>query len=151
MSIENDVIALSQVPLFSTFTREQLRLLAFGTEHLTINAGRELFREGEGADCGFVILSGSINIVENEQMTRRIVQTVGRGTLIGELALITATIRNCGAVAAEVCEVIRINRVLMRRVLDEYPELAATIHANISSSFTEFLSQVTKLDKKFAE
>lgn len=151
MSIEDDVIALSKVPLFNAFTREQLRLLAFGTEHLTINTGRELFREGETADCGFVVLSGLINIVENSQMTRRIIQTVGRGTLIGELALITATTRSCGAVAAEVCEVIRINRVLMRRVLDEYPELAAKMHADISAGFSKFLAEVTKLDRKFAD
>ena len=37
---------------------EQLRLVAFGTEHLTMNKGRELFREGERADCGFLIVKG---------------------------------------------------------------------------------------------
>lgn len=151
MSIEDDVNALAQVPLFETFTSEQLRLLAFGTERLKINAGRELFREGDTADCGFVVTSGSIHLVEDNQMTRRIVQTLGPGTLIGELALITTTRRSCGAVAAEISEVIRINRVLMRRVLDEYPDLAARMHASLSGTFVKFLSSVTKLDKKFAD
>jgi CRP-like cAMP-binding protein len=151
MAIEDDVNALAQVPLFHSFTNDQLRLIAFGTEHLTIAKGRELFREGDSAECGFVILSGSVNLVEDNNPTRRIIQTAHRGALIGELALITATTRHCGAVAAENSEVIRVNRSLMRRVLDEYPELAARLHADISARFSDFLKNVTQLDRKFAD
>lgn len=151
MAIDDDVNALARVPLFHAFTTEQLRLIAFGTEHLSITKGRELFRAGDAAECGFVVLSGSINLVEDDKMNRRIVQVVGRGALIGELALIASTERPCGAVAVENSEVIRINRTLMRRVLDEYPELAATMHAEISARFAEFLKSVTKLDRKFAD
>ncbi len=151
MAIEDDVNALSQVPLFQSFTNEQLRLIAFGTEHLSINKGRELFREGDTAECGFVILSGSVNLVEDSNTSRRIIQTVNRGALIGELALITATTRPCGAVAAENSEVIRVNRSLMRRVLDEYPDLAADLHADISARFSDFLKNITKLQRKFAD
>jgi CRP-like cAMP-binding protein len=149
MTIEDDVNALAKVPLFYSFTNEQLRLIAFGTEHLSISKGRELFREGDPAECGFVVLSGSINLVEDDKMNRRIVQNVGQGTLIGELALITATNRSCGAVAAENSEVIRINRSLMRRVFDEYPELTAHLHADLSTRFGDFLKSITKLDRKF--
>jgi CRP-like cAMP-binding protein len=151
MSIETDVNALAQVPLFHAFTSEQLRLIAFGTEHLSISKGRELFREGESAECGFVIVSGSINLVDDDKTNRRVIQTVGRGALIGELALIAPATRACGAIAAESSEVMRVNRTLVRRVLDEYPELAALLHADISSRFSEFLTNVTKLDKKFAD
>jgi CRP-like cAMP-binding protein len=151
MAIEDDVNALAQVPLFHSFTNDQLRLIAFGTEHLSINKGRELFREGDAAECGFVVLSGSVNLVEDNNSNRRIIQTVERGALIGELALITVTTRPCGAVAAENSEVIRVNRSLMRRVLDEYPELAASLHAEISARFSEFLKNITRLDRKFAD
>ncbi len=151
MAIDDDVNALAEVPLFDAFTTEQLRLIAFGTEHLSLSKGRELFRAGDTAECGFVVLSGSINLVEDDKMNRRIVQVVARGALIGELALIARAERPCGAVAAENSEVIRINRTLMRRVLDEYPELAATMHREISARFSEFLENVTKLDRKFAD
>lgn len=151
MAIEDDIRALKQVSLFQAFTTEQLRLIAFGTEHLTLNKGRELFRAGDAAECGFVVLSGSINLVEDDKTNRRVLQTISQGALIGELALITETTRPCGAVAAENSEVIRINRSLMRRVLGEYPELAARLHADISARFAELLKNITKLERKFAD
>jgi CRP-like cAMP-binding protein len=151
MAIDDDLRALADVPLFSVFTAEQLRLVAFGTEHLTISKGRELFRAGEAADCGFVIVNGSINMVEDDGMNRRIVHTVGKGTLIGEMALIAPITRPTGAVAAENSEVIRINRSLFRRVLDEYPDLAAQLHGQITARFSTFLQEITRLERKFAD
>ena len=151
MGIDSDVLTLSKVPLFHGFSPEQLRLIAFGTEHLAVPRGRELYREGETADCGFVILSGSVSLFEDKGSERRIVQTASPGTLLGELALISSNQRSTGAVAAVDCEVIRISRSLFRRVLEEYPELAAKLHAAMSRRFGSFIDDVTKLQQRFAD
>ncbi len=151
MGIDSDVLTLSRVPLFHGFSPEQLRLIAFGTEHLTVNKGRELYREGETADCGFVVLSGSVNLFEDRGTDRRIVHTAGPGTLLGELALISANQRPTGAVAAADSEVIRISRSLFRRVLEEYPDLAAKLHAAMSRQFGGFINDVAKLEKRFGD
>jgi hypothetical protein len=58
MAIEDDIRILETVGLFETFTRDQLRLLAFGTERLVLREGRELYREGQAADCAYVIDRG---------------------------------------------------------------------------------------------
>ena len=149
MAIDTDVRALGEVPLFQSFSAEQLRLIAFGTEHLSMAKGRELFREGEAADCGFVILSGTINLVEDRDANRRIVHTAGPGTMLGELALIAGGERATGAVVASDCEVIRISRSLFHRVLEEYPELAAELHAAMSRRFGSFIDDIAKLEKRF--
>jgi CRP-like cAMP-binding protein len=151
MAIDTDVRALGQVPLFDGFTSEQLRLIAFGTEHLTMAKGRELYREGEAADCGFVILSGSVNLVEDHNMNRRVVHTAGPGSLLGELALIASGNRPTGAIAASDTEVIRISRSLFRRVLDEYPDLAARLHVALSKRFGTFIDEVAALEKRFGD
>lgn len=151
MGIDSDVVALSKVPLFSGFASEHLRLIAFGTEHLKIAKGRELYRQGETGDCGFLILDGAVNLVEDRGKDRHIVHTAGHGTLLGELALIASNQRSTGAVAATDCEVIRISRSLFRRVLEEYPELAASLHAAVSQRFSGFIRDVTKLDKRFGD
>lgn len=151
MGIDSDVLTLSKVPLFHDFTPEQLRLIAFGTEHLTVPKGRELYREGETADCGFVVLSGLVNLFEDKAADRRIMHSAGPGTLLGELALISANQRSTGAVAATECEVIRISRSLFRRVLEEYPELAAKLHAAMSRRFGAFIDDVAKLEKRFGD
>jgi CRP-like cAMP-binding protein len=151
MAIDEDVRALSAVPLFRSFSGEQLRLIAFGTEHLTVTKGRELYREGQEADCGFIILSGALNLLEENGMNRRIVKTAIKGSLLGELALIAPAKRPTSAVAAEDTQVMRINRSLIRRVLEEYPELAATLHGEIAGRFQEFLGDITRLEGKFAD
>ncbi len=151
MAIDTDVRALGEVPLFQNFSTEQLRLIAFGTEHLTMAKGRELFREGETADCGFVILSGSVNLVDDKDDNRRIVHVAGVGTLLGELALIAGGERSTGAVVASDCEVMRISRSLFRRVLEEYPELAAALHAAMSRRFGSFIDDIAKLEKRFSD
>jgi CRP-like cAMP-binding protein len=151
MGIDSDVGTLAKVQLFHGFTPEQLRLIAFGTEHLSIAKGRELYREGETADCGYVILAGSVNLVEDRDASRRILHSAGPGTLLGELALISPGERSTGAVAAADSEVIRISRSLFRRVLEEYPELAAKLHAAMSRRFGRFIDDVTKLEKRFGD
>lgn len=151
MSIEDDVRALAVVPLFSVLSTEQLRLIAFGTEHLSLNKGRELFRAGERADCAFLVLSGDVNFFEDQGMNRRITGNAPTGTLIGELALIADQKRPVGAVAAEDCDIMRINRSLFRRVLDEYPEVAAALHAQLQDRFSEFLGKITRLESRFAD
>ena len=100
MGIEADVNALQQVPLFSGFSAEQLRLVAFGTERLSMGKGRELYREGDDADCGFLIVSGLVSLYEDREGSRSIVGTAGSGTLLGEFALIAPTKRPTGAITA---------------------------------------------------
>ena len=55
----------------------------------TLNAGERLFREGEAGDNAYIVESGQIEISkrvgDNEQS---VVAVVGKGALIGEMALI---------------------------------------------------------------
>lgn len=151
MGIDADVDALKQVPLFAGFSAEHLRLVAFGTERMTMGKGRELYREGDPADCGFLILSGSVSLYEDHEGSRRITGLAHAGTLLGELALIAPVARPSGAVTAEDCEIMRISRTLVRRVLEEYPEIAAGMHARLSASFRNMLDGITRLSSKFSD
>ena len=50
---------------------------------------------------------------------------VGRGTLLGELALLTETVRPVTATANEPSTVLRIPRTLFLKMLEGYPDAAA--------------------------
>lgn len=151
MGIEADVQALQQVPLFSGFTPEQLRLIAFGTERVSMGKGRELYREGDDADCGFLLLSGMVSLYEDRDGTRRIVGSAETGALLGEFALIAPAKRSTGAVTSDDCEVMRISRTLVRRVLEEYPEVALKLHRKLSGDFETMLGSITGLAGKFSD
>ena len=113
--------------------------------------GRELYREGDDADCGFLIMSGLVSLYEDREGSRSIVGTADAGTLLGEFALIAPTKRPTGAVTAEDCEVMRISRTLVRRVLEEYPDIAIRLHQQLSGNFETMLNGITGMAGKFSD
>ena len=149
MALDQDIRVLSAAEIFDQLTAEQLRLLAFGAERLQFRAGRHIYRQGERADCGFVIAAGSVALSRPVNGDDAVVQVAGPGKVLGQLALITETERMTNAVAEADCEVLRINRSLFRRMLAEYPETAAAIHQQLSVQLQSFLDEIARLESRF--
>jgi len=149
MALDDDIRILSRVGLFEGFSQEQLRLLAFGTETMRLSAGRELYREGAPADSAFVVAAGTVGLYRSRGKDRIRVSLLRDGAILGELALIAESQRMTSAMAETDIEVIRINRTLFRRILQEYPELAALLHQRISEELQDMLAQIARLAPRF--
>jgi len=149
MALDDDIRILGSVGLFESFSSEQLRLLAFGAERLVLRAGRELFREGQSADCGYIVVSGKITLFHDADDGRITIRSVSPGAMLGEMALIAQTTRLTGALAEEETEVIRISRAIFRRILEEYPEAAASLHAHISKNLLQLIADIEKVAPHF--
>lgn len=121
MSIEDDIALLEQVPTFRTLGRDALRVIAIGAESRTLHEDETLFREGEPADCGYVVEEGVLAAIASG---RGDPVPMGRGVLIGELALLTETRRPVTVRASEPSSVMRIPRALFLRMLQGYPDVA---------------------------
>ncbi len=150
MALDDDVRILSDVRLFQGFNPEQLRLLAFGAEVLQLSAGRDLYHEGACSDAAFVVISGHIRIYrerEGEQVDLGIAKP---STLLGELALIAPTRWLTSAEVLSDASVMRLNRLHFRRILEEYPELAAMLHARITEDLQAMVRRIEKLSPRFA-
>lgn len=151
MSLNDDIALLSVVPLFADIDDDKLRLIAFGAERRRLNKGQQLFREGAPADCAFAIASGSFSLTRSQvDGGVEIVDTVGRGTLLSELAMISFVERKFTATAEEDSEVIRINRPLFRRMLEEYPEVAVVVEARIKDNLQTMIRNMQKLAPRFS-
>ena len=123
MSIEDDIAFLERVPTLRLLGRTALRILAIGAETKSLQSGAVLFYAGELADGGYVVQEGSLVLEPNSpQFGKKI--TVGPGTLVGELALLTDTVCATTAIAKESTVVIRISRSLFRKMLEGYPAAA---------------------------
>ena len=107
--------------------REALRLLAFSSETRRLRAGDTLFRKDDVSEYSFVVVSGAVALIDDEETTL----IVGPGTLIGELALLAETRRPTTAIAREPTILLRVSRQMFRRTLEEYPETAARIAADL--------------------
>ena len=123
MTIEDDIAFFERVPTLGQLGRDALRILAIGAESRYVHDGEVLFAAGDDADAGYVIQEGSFSLSTGDAgETQPLV--VGRGALIGELALLTETTRPATATAREPSTVLRIPRGLFLKMLDGYPSAA---------------------------
>jgi CRP-like cAMP-binding protein len=145
MALDDDVRILSGVSLFASMSEDQLRLLAFGAERVHFAAGEEVYRRDDPADTAFLVLSGRIQLLREEEGQRLDVGFVGPGALMGELALIADTHRPTSAVAVSDCELMRLDRKLFQRILREYPEVAAALHDRIIAELQAMIRRIEAL------
>ena len=151
MALNDDIALLSIVPLFRDIGEDKLRLIAFGAERRRMQAGQMLFRQGTPADCAFVVADGRFELTRTGKNGH--VAQLGvaeRGTLLGELAMVTSVSRSLTAIAPETAEVIRISRPLFRRMLEEYPDIAGLVRQRIDENLAELNAGLGKIAGRFA-
>ena len=132
MTIEDDIAFFERVPTLNMLGRPALRILAIGAESRYVHPEEVLFSAGDPADAGFVVQEGTFNLTAR-QSERGDAIVVGRGTLLGELALLTETIRPVTATANEPSTVLRIPRTLFLKMLEGYPEAAQKLREIIAT------------------
>ena len=123
MSLEDDISFFEQVPTLAALGKQALRVLAIGAETRQLPSGAVLFYAGELADGGYIVQQGSLS-VEPATPSDGEEYTIGPGTLLGELSLLTDTVSPVTAIAKEPTVVIRISRNLFRKMLEGYPAAA---------------------------
>lgn len=153
MALEDDIRILSGVALFGDLSGDQLRLLAFGVEMLQLSRDQILYREGDAADCAYVVVAGQIGLSRGREGVDQpaYVGTARAGELLGELALISPAPRSTSAVAAGDAEVMAVPRKLFRRILEEYPEVAAALHARLAAKFQELVRGIEAMAPRFKD
>ena len=122
MSIEDDIRFFERVSTLALLGREPLRILAIGAESRYVHGGDILFRRGDIADAAYVVQEGSFRLAPEERDEAG--ETVGPGTLIGEMALLSEANRPVTATTCEPSTVIRIPRTLFLKMLEGYPDAA---------------------------
>jgi CRP-like cAMP-binding protein len=123
MTIEDDIALFEQIPTLAVLGKQALRVLAIGAETRHLQSGAVLFYAGELADGGYIVTEGSL-LIEHANPSEGSEYTVGPGTLLGELALLTETISPVTAIAKEPTVLVRISRNMFRKMLEGYPAAA---------------------------
>jgi CRP/FNR family transcriptional regulator, cyclic AMP receptor protein len=119
----NRLHRLRDIELFAHCTARELRLIDSLTTTVGIEAGRVLCRAGDiGREC-FVLLDGRADVGVNDRH-----QTVGRGALVGEIALLTPRGRRTAtATAVTDLTVLVFSRTEFGRVMTGIPIVAHAI------------------------
>jgi CRP-like cAMP-binding protein len=131
---------LSSNALLGLMETEALRLIAFSTDLRHFDRGEEIYRVGEAADGAWFIHSGTVTVQAGGD-----VETFGGGSLLGENALIAEGHRLGTAVAADEVAIRFIPRVLMHRVLSEFPESAGAAQGYLAQKVAVLQEQLAAL------
>jgi CRP-like cAMP-binding protein len=143
MTIEDDIAFLERVPTFAQLGFSALQIVAIGSETKHLEDGEVLFRAGETADAGYVIQEGALKLTKHDPRRSDPSVTLGPGVLIGELALVTETVRPVTAIAAEPTTVIRISRSLFRKVLEGFPEAARLMRDRLAERANQASDEIS--------
>jgi CRP-like cAMP-binding protein len=130
MAISDDINLLQQLDFFKVFPEDALRMIVFAAERRKLAEGEKLFSKGSPSTGGYVIESGLIALSDDADHAD--LERLGRGALIGEIALLASGERPMNAVARMDSQVIVLPRALMHRLLSEYPHSAKALAEQIT-------------------
>ena len=129
---------LTQVPLFSACSKDELRKLARHTTDIPVAEGHVLCREGERGLEFFVIVSGLAKVSRKG----RKVGEVGPGDFFGELSLLIESDRNATVTALTPMEAIVLSRRDFEAALADAPRMTRKIMTGMAKRLAEFDSRV---------
>lgn len=102
---------LRELPLFANLDSSKLRLLAFTSDRKTYEPGEIVVKQGDAGDAAFVVLDGEAEVVlEGVNGEETILYVMGRGQVVGELAMLCDTPRSATVRARTALTALRLNR-----------------------------------------
>eukprot|EP00752_Nemacystus_decipiens_P000606 g606.t1 len=116
--------SLQQVPLFANLDPTRLKFLAFTSERKTYQPAEVLMREGEEGDAAYIILDGLAEVVVGEEAEEKVLFTLGRNKLVGELALLNDSRRSATVRAVEVTTALKLTREVFSEMARQDPFFA---------------------------
>ncbi len=117
---------------------------SFGRRRLAV--GDMVFREGDIGDCAYLIAEGSVQITKGGGAGAPIVlATLGRGEIVGEMALVDDHPRMADAVAAEDAELVVIPRGEFRQRLERMDKVTLRLIEVLVGRLRNMAEEVTAL------
>jgi NTE family protein/lysophospholipid hydrolase len=93
-----------------------------------LNGGELLFKQGETGDSLYVVISGRLKaVIENDDGSQRVVGEITRGESVGEMALFTGEERSATVCAVRDTELIRFSKLAFEEISKEYPQVVMQI------------------------
>jgi NTE family protein len=114
MDLQTKIDLLANTALFSSFTRRELRTVAKLFSEKSYRKGTTIFREGEQGDTFCVVASGELEVWAGEE-TPQLLNRLGPGEVMGEMALLSEGRRSATVKAARVVDLLELDRESFNR------------------------------------
>ena len=152
---QETISQLKNIDWFDELSDDMLAGLAQKILKRTLKKDEVLFQKGDEGNSLFIINSGWVKVIARDTQGSDIVlNQVGAGEIIGEMALLDNEPRSAGVVALEKTEVLELKRVDFMEILKQQPDLALSVIRNFSSRMrynTSYIENITEMSKRVAK
>jgi CRP/FNR family transcriptional regulator, cyclic AMP receptor protein len=90
---------------------------------IVVPLGAALFRDGDAGDVMYGVIAGEIDIVKND----KVIETIGAGGIIGEMALVDGSCRSADAIARTESRLARVDRQRFEHLVANHPTFALQV------------------------
>jgi len=124
MSVQPDV-TLQLANSVTEHMSHYVRSIDFALDWVLIESGKALYRQGDEADCTYVVLSGRLRSVVQKEGRREMVAEYGRGELCGIVETLTGAKRSTTLLAVRDTEIAKIPGGLINSIKLKYPRVVS--------------------------
>ena len=153
--MEQDTVdQLKKINWFIELPDDLFAALAQKVHKRILSKDEILFKKGDEGNSLFIINSGRVKIVTQDSQDNEVVlNQVGAGEIIGEMALLDYEPRSAGVVALEETTIMELSREDFMEILAAQPELALSVIRGLIARLrhnTSYIEQITEMSRRVA-
>ena len=111
--------------VFRGVTPGQAQEIATQLTPRELKEGEVLFRQGSRGETFFIVVSGEVEVYQEEDGRERHIAILGPGAFVGEMALLTGQSRIASVRARTNCRLVALDSEDFRTIMDRYPMIRA--------------------------
>jgi CRP-like cAMP-binding protein/Fe-S-cluster-containing hydrogenase component 2 len=120
---------LRGVPMFADLAPDFIEHLKESVELQRFSPGQMITRQGDAADCFYLVRIGFVKISENYPGGELVLAYLSRGDYFGEIGLLGGGVRTATCTALDHVEVVRISGDDFRQMIERFPTVRAGLAA----------------------
>jgi len=127
------------IRLFEGLRPLQAKIVTLMGELKTFPRGHHIIRQGEMGNEMYVLIKGTADVQLNTSPQPRLLRTMKRGDVFGEMGLIRHNKRTADVIATEEVEVIAVDERFLSRMQRRYPRIGAKVFLNIAKILSDYV------------
>ncbi|NCF10080.1 MAG: cyclic nucleotide-binding domain-containing protein [Gammaproteobacteria bacterium] len=132
------ILFLQKIPLFESFSVDELWQVAQALDEMTYAKGEMLFEEGKPAHAMYLIVSGTVEA----SVVGKTIATLGKESILGDVAILDGMPYVVSVTASDEVVAIKIEREKLDDILDANPGAARGVIRVLTRKLRYFGQQV---------
>jgi CRP/FNR family cyclic AMP-dependent transcriptional regulator len=107
------------IDIFHELSKLETKRLIDSGMILNIGAGKLIFRKGDIGHEMFIILKGTVNIIDEFETKKKIIAELGAGEIFGEMAMFEKRARSAHAQVKEPSQILVLSEEVLEKLLEK--------------------------------